>query len=515
MSENYYVRENPLYREVMFLSGKPAQASELNDLQYIIRQDDSYIIKSIFNVGPTTDITDKIKIDSQDVFLPEFIFSDGVKLYRVGSITAPAVTNETWGILISEQIVDSTDDPLLRSQASGSISYNQTGASRLKIVVTWSSTPNSLAEGSKFFPLLTLCDSIPRFSYLKDRGQLAGTSLTLSSKSVPLSVLAGASPNSFVGCSTTGVVEYLPIGSLINSLGLNDVQYKDNLTQSIAGTSDSYNMYPSVNAVRNYVESRVTGTIKWCGIISSMQFPLSGGTGVGGGVQVGNAWTVSIHGTLDNKELFLSDTLVAKKDSPLSSWSDWEVIPGGIDYSPQNEADRVVSLSISSTDSQYPSAKLLYTLIEELRKDLVPPGVIQFYPNLTPPSGWLIANGAVVSRVIYSRLFEVLGTSYGAGDGSSTFQLPYLLGRSPMGYLPDTPYGSIGSLYGEYTCTLNGDQIPPHTHSIPMTPSNRSDGNHDYSMYDRNGSMQSGSFGAGQPHNNLHPVTILLPIIKY
>lgn len=53
-----------------------------------------------------------------------------------------------------------------------------------------------------------------------------------------------------------------------------------------------------------------------------------------------------------------------------------------------------------------------------------PTGVIQMYAGSTAPSGWLIANGSAVSRETYSVLFGVIGESFGAGDGSSTFNLP-------------------------------------------------------------------------------------------
>lgn len=60
---------------------------------------------------------------------------------------------------------------------------------------------------------------------------------------------------------------------------------------------------------------------------------------------------------------------------------------------------------------------------------LIPPGTIIHYAGRTVPSGWLICNGANVSRKDYAALFAAIGTTYGAGDGSSTFNLPNLNGR--------------------------------------------------------------------------------------
>ena len=56
-------------------------------------------------------------------------------------------------------------------------------------------------------------------------------------------------------------------------------------------------------------------------------------------------------------------------------------------------------------------------------------GEIKFFPVDTPPAHTLVCNGGAVSRTAYAELFAVLGTKYGAGDGSTTFNLPDLRGR--------------------------------------------------------------------------------------
>ena len=56
----------------------------------------------------------------------------------------------------------------------------------------------------------------------------------------------------------------------------------------------------------------------------------------------------------------------------------------------------------------------------------VPTGAIAFFAGTTVPDGWLLCNGANVSRTIYANLFAAIGTTYGAGDGSTTFGLPNL-----------------------------------------------------------------------------------------
>jgi microcystin-dependent protein len=55
-------------------------------------------------------------------------------------------------------------------------------------------------------------------------------------------------------------------------------------------------------------------------------------------------------------------------------------------------------------------------------------GIIAYFAGIIAPEGWLIANGATISRVTYGNLFANIGTTYGAGDGSTTFKLPDLRG---------------------------------------------------------------------------------------
>lgn len=56
--------------------------------------------------------------------------------------------------------------------------------------------------------------------------------------------------------------------------------------------------------------------------------------------------------------------------------------------------------------------------------DSIPVGSLVMWPTSTPPSGWLERNGSAISRTTYAALFSVIGTSYGVGDGSTTFNLP-------------------------------------------------------------------------------------------
>jgi len=61
-------------------------------------------------------------------------------------------------------------------------------------------------------------------------------------------------------------------------------------------------------------------------------------------------------------------------------------------------------------------------------------GQVAFFAMDTAPTGWLKANGAAISRTTYSDLFDAIGTTFGAGDGSTTFELPDLRGEFPRGW---------------------------------------------------------------------------------
>lgn len=73
-------------------------------------------------------------------------------------------------------------------------------------------------------------------------------------------------------------------------------------------------------------------------------------------------------------------------------------------------------------------------LVENTANILAPSGQIAFFARSTAPSGWVKANGAAISRSTYSALFSAIGTTFGSGDGSTTFNLPDLRGEFLRGW---------------------------------------------------------------------------------
>lgn len=90
-----------------------------------------------------------------------------------------------------------------------------------------------------------------------------------------------------------------------------------------------------------------------------------------------------------------------------------------------------------------------------------PAGEIKMWPTATAPTGFLLCNGAAVSRTIYAALFAVIGTTFGSGDGTTTFTLPNLKNRFPIG---------AGDLY---TLAATGGSkdavVVSHTHTATVT----------------------------------------------
>jgi len=165
---------------------------------------------------------------------------------------------------------------------------------------------------------------------------------------------------------------------------------------------------------------------------------------------------------------------------------------------------------------------------------LMPSGtVLPYAGSALPgnPNDYLLCNGAAVSRSTYSTLFTAIGTTYGVGNGSTTFNLPDLRGRVIAGQddmggtsadrLTNQTGGlngdTLGATGGAETHTLTEAQIPAHTHDFPIDGNNGSvDGTIvKSSVTELNPHTKTTtSTGGGVAHNNVQPTIILNYIIK-
>lgn len=148
----------------------------------------------------------------------------------------------------------------------------------------------------------------------------------------------------------------------------------------------------------------------------------------------------------------------------------------------------------------------------------LPPGTIAAYAGTSVPPGWLWARGHAVSRAAFPGLFEAIKTTYGEGDGVTSFRLPDLRGRVLVGLDPTQPaFASLGQIGGETDHTLSVAETAKHSHGV-NGGWGAGPGNDGAWRIDEN---SPGTFwgptaesGGGQPHNNLQPYLTCIYIIK-
>ena len=193
----------------------------------------------------------------------------------------------------------------------------------------------------------------------------------------------------------------------------------------------------------------------------------------------------------------------------------------------QNSVTRyAIAPKAITTEKMAESAITYGTLDPALFRFFCPAGLLMEWTAAAPPRGWLFANGQAVSRVTYRLLFETIGTTFGAGDGSTTFNLPDKRGRVSVGCFGADTGGRItaatatggigtGKAGGMEQVTLTTPQIPAHTHQISIDWGNGNSestqplyhgGTSGYNRY------TTDPTGGGLPHNNMPPF-LLMPFI--
>lgn len=155
---------------------------------------------------------------------------------------------------------------------------------------------------------------------------------------------------------------------------------------------------------------------------------------------------------------------------------------------------------------------------------LIPPGTLIHYAGRTVPSGWLICNGANVSRTDYAALFAAIGTIYGAGNGSTTFGLPNLNGR----FFEGTTYtGSVGTYHSAGLPNITGqiNKLPTPWNGLlyeqngALKPVNIGDKAYSGNSNGSNFRLELDASGANEIFGNSTtvqpPSMALLPCIKF
>lgn len=150
------------------------------------------------------------------------------------------------------------------------------------------------------------------------------------------------------------------------------------------------------------------------------------------------------------------------------------------------------------------------------------PGEIIAYMGTVVPTGYLRPEGQLVSRTSYATLFGAIGTTYGVGDGSTTFALPDCRGRVIMcddngaGRITSVPAG-VGQTGGLENVALSTPQLPAHSHTGPGGASFLTTGtgiqlNTTGSAFGT--SASTATAGSGQGHLNLQPFITAMCLIK-
>ena len=148
-------------------------------------------------------------------------------------------------------------------------------------------------------------------------------------------------------------------------------------------------------------------------------------------------------------------------------------------------------------------------------------GQVMLAPFGFAPRNWAQCDGAILSISQNQALFSLLGVAYG-GNGTSTFQLPDLRGRTPYGI--GNEYG-LGELGGVEAVTLLSSQMPSHTHTAGYSTNSGDTRNPTNAFYGNTGTSSTyapatgaqvplnqttvGATGQNQPHSNLQPFSVL------
>jgi microcystin-dependent protein len=174
--------------------------------------------------------------------------------------------------------------------------------------------------------------------------------------------------------------------------------------------------------------------------------------------------------------------------------------------------------------ANFNALKIAYDALENTGT-VIPAGIVKGFAGTVVPTGWLNCDGAAVSRSGYSGLFAAIGTTWGVGDGATTFNLPDLRGRTLVGAGVGTGLSArtLAALFGTETHVLTSAQIPSHTHGIPnQGPLGFAAGSDSVTFsgagYATNfGTVFDGALSGapgGQAHPNTQPSAVIQWVIK-
>jgi len=167
---------------------------------------------------------------------------------------------------------------------------------------------------------------------------------------------------------------------------------------------------------------------------------------------------------------------------------------------------------------------LIADAIADLASQLYAPGDIKMTGKSTATIGWLMCDSSAVSRTTYADLFSVIGTAFGSGNGLTTFNVPDLRGRSPLGM----GHGSTAEGGGTGTDRVLGTKVGAETHTLieaELAGHNHQEKGNPNSVYNvsgagafkclaQYGTGSTGAAGGNGSHNNMQPSLVVNFMIK-
>lgn len=384
----------------------------------------------------------------------------------------PGENENTWGTILNGNVIDLVDDSIA--------AYTTITVSSVDVTLTQ-------ADGSS---------DQARSAFLDITGTLTGNvNVIIPALSKGYGVRNSTSGSFTITMKTaTGSGIAIPQGQVISVIS-DGVSVRDVEIAGIKSTANVINVSVGSSLVDIKVPMAVSGTVS-----------------IGGGLAVSASSTFSSNITMNAQ----SDVRFADADS--SNYIALQAptsVSANVTFSlPAADGS---SGDVLQTDG---SGNLSFT-------PSVPAGSVIPYAGSTAPSGWLLSYGQAISRSTYATLFAAIGTTYGVGDGSTTFNVPDLRGRLVAGQddmggtSADRLTGQSGGVDGDTLGASGGAET--HTLTAGQLPTS--------ATYQRETSHggQSGTAGSGlaqnpsqtaltgandEAHNNVQPTLILNYIIK-
>lgn len=289
-----------------------------------------------------------------------------------------------------------------------------------------------------------------------------------------------------------------------------------------------------------------------------------GGTGAGTAANARTNLGAAASGAITGSGITIATDRLAGRDSASTGALEEISVGGGLEFTGTGGIQRsaltgdvtasagsgatTIANNAVTTAKIIDNAVTLAKLAATVQQALTPAGSLMPYAGTTEPTGWLFCYGQAISRSTYAALFTAIGTTYGSGDGSTTFNVPDLRGRVIAGQddmggtsanrLTNQSGGldgdTLGATGGAETHTLTEAQLASHKHFIAantsttdgspslsasqqMATSNSTGGGPSYTLQGTSTAATIGltsATGSGSSHNNVQPTIILKYIIK-